>query len=53
MYRETRGVCVTVGVDTASVTLRLPSKNVLIVEYMFNGEKRTKQVPEGEKMILP
>lgn len=30
-----------------------PSKNVLTVEYLFNGKSFTKQVPEGEKLVLP
>lgn len=38
---------------TATITLQMPPKNVLTVEYLFNGEKRTKQAPEGEKLVLP
>lgn len=38
---------------TANINLRVPTKNVLTVEYLFNGEKRTKQAPEGAKMVLP
>lgn len=39
---------VILGVVTAA-----PSKNVLTVEYIFNGKNFTKQVPEGEKLVLP
>lgn len=39
---------VILGVVNAS-----PSKNVLTVEYIFNGKNFTKQVPEGEKLVLP
>lgn len=42
----TRGLVI--GVVTAA-----PSKNVLTVEYLFNGKSFTKQVPEGGKLILP
>lgn len=42
----TRGMVL--GVVTAA-----PAKNVLTVEYLFNGKSFTKQVPEGEKLVLP
>ena len=38
---------------TATVYTRRPSRNVLTVQYLYNGQKFTKQVPEGQILVLP
>jgi len=37
----------------AGISMNTPSKNVLTVQYLYNGQRFTKQVPEGGKLVLP
>lgn len=46
------GTVVSTG-NAAVLTMRSPSRNVLTVKYMYNGQERTKQVPEGMVLVLP
>ncbi|MDI1313845.1 hypothetical protein [Prosthecobacter sp.] len=39
--------------NAVGVFTRTPAKNVLTVQYIYNGQRFTKQVPEGEKLVLP
>jgi hypothetical protein len=54
---ETQGNVITgIITDTAGgavVQLQKPRKNILTVQYSFNGQTRMKQVPEGEYLVLP
>ncbi len=38
---------------TVGISMRKASKNVLTVQYLYNGQRFTKQVPEGKTLILP
>ncbi len=42
-----------VRTSTSTYTLQEHPKNILTVEYLFNGESRTKQAVEGTYMTLP
>lgn len=47
-----QGTIVTSG-NTSTVFVRGTPRNVLTVVYTFNGQRFTKQVPEGSKLVLP
>ncbi|MCX6848046.1 MAG: hypothetical protein NTY98_03915 [Verrucomicrobia bacterium] len=50
---QTQGTVIITPDMRVNVVIRTPTKNVLTVEYLFNGKSFTKQVPEGEKLVLP
>jgi hypothetical protein len=39
--------------NTVSIYAKTNARNVLIVQYLYNGQRFTKQVPEGQKLVLP
>lgn len=43
----------TVGVGVAVAQAQTTPKNILTVEYMFNGQKLRKQAAEGTQLVLP
>lgn len=49
----TTGTVTSVNSNTAIVTLNEAKKNVLTVEYSFNGQVRRKQALEGSILVLP
>jgi hypothetical protein len=48
-----QGTIVNTGSGTAAITLKHPAKNILTVQYSFNGQLRTKQAVEGSYLMLP
>jgi|GEM_PF-2278002 len=49
------GVQTQISISGGSINIfsRSSTKNVLTVQYMFNGRNLVKQVPEGSKLVLP
>lgn len=39
--------------NIVSIYAKTNARNVLTVQYIYNGQRFTKQVPEGQKLVLP
>jgi hypothetical protein len=39
--------------DSSTVQVQLTARNILTVQYSFNGQVRTKQAAEGTQLVLP
>lgn len=47
------GVISGVNNNTAVLSIKTPARNILTVQYSFNGQVRTAQAAEGDYLILP